>query len=129
MTTTSQPSRRTVLRGLAASGLAVSVVPTAAARAHAAGSRPPNVVFVSIDDLGWDELGCYGNTFNETPHIDGLARAGTRFTNAYAAAPLCSPTRAALVTGLYPGRTGVTDFLRPEAATSDNFLPTELRRG
>ena len=61
------PSRRTVLRGMAASGLAASIAPSLARPADAAGARPPNVVFVSIDDLGWDELGCYGNTFNETP--------------------------------------------------------------
>ena len=85
-------------------------------------------MFVSIDDLGWDELGCYGNTFNETPHIDRLAREGMRFTNAYAAAPLCSPTRAALVTGLYPARTGITDFLRAEAAPEQQApLPRDRR--
>src|SRR5688572_1403808 len=126
MTLTSHPSRRTVLRGMAASGLAVSIAPSPAARAHTAGTRPPNVVFVSIDDLGWDELGCYGNTFNETPTIDRLAREGMRFTNAYAAAPLCSPTRAALVSGLYPARTGITDFLRAEAAPSDKHLSPEI---
>ncbi|MDO9458017.1 sulfatase [Nocardioides sp.] len=85
-----------------------------------------NVVVVSIDDLGWHELGCYGNTFNETPHIDALAARGVLFTQAYAAAPLCSPTRAALVTGRYPARTGVTDFLRPEDAVSDNHLSTRI---
>ncbi|RYP84602.1 hypothetical protein EKO23_15165 [Nocardioides guangzhouensis] len=119
-------TRRTVLQGLAASGLAVTIAPTLARRAAAAGTRPPNIVFVSIDDLGWDELGCYGNTFNETPTIDRLARAGTRFTNAYAAAPLCSPTRAALVTGQYPARTGITDFLRAEAAPSNTFLSPDI---
>ncbi len=131
MTVQAQTTRRGVLVGAAATGgLAAGTAAAAAAPGRHKG-RPrhdrPNVIVVSIDDLGWDELGCYGNTFNETPHIDRLAREGTRFTNAYAAAPLCSPTRAALVTGLYPGRTGVTDFLRPEAATSDNFLPTGLR--
>jgi hypothetical protein len=105
-------SRRTVLRAAAASALTFTIAPTAAQRAEA-GVRPerrrrPNVVFVSIDDLGWDEFGCYGNTFNETPHIDRLAREGLQFTDAYAAAPLCSPMRAALITGLYPARTGIT---------------------
>lgn len=119
-------TRRTVLQGLAASGLAVTIAPSLAARAAAARTRPPNIVFVSIDDLGWDELGCYGNTFNETPTIDRLAREGTRFTNAYAAAPLCSPTRAALVTGQYPARTGITDFLRAEAAPSNKYLSPDI---
>lgn len=119
-------TRRTVLQGLAASGLAVTIAPSLAARAAAARTRPPNIVFVSIDDLGWDELGCYGNMFNETPMIDRLAREGTRFTNAYAAAPLCSPTRAALVTGQYPARTGITDFLRAEAAPSNKYLSPDI---
>ncbi|MGP4110391.1 sulfatase [Streptomyces sp. 4N509B] len=88
--------------------------------------RPTNVVVVSIDDLGWDELGAYGNTFNETPHLDRLAREGVRFTSAYAAAPLCSPTRAALVTGRYPARGGITDFLRGENAASDTFLSPDI---
>ncbi|MCH1865777.1 sulfatase [Nocardioides sp. CFH 31398] len=88
--------------------------------------RPPadrtNVVVVSIDDLGWNELGCYGHPFNRTPEIDRLAAEGLRFTRAYAAAPTCSPTRAALMTGRYPGRVGVTDYLRPEPAASDRHL-------
>ncbi|WP_187283207.1 sulfatase [Streptomyces sp. t39] len=84
--------------------------------------RPPNIVVVTVDDLGLYELGAYGNTFNETPRIDRLAREGTLFTDAYAAAPLCSPTRAALVTGRYPARTGITDFLRGENAASDKHL-------
>ncbi len=120
------PTRRTVLRGMAAFGLAVTVMPTLSRAAAAATGRPPNVVFVSIDDLGWDELGCYGNTFNETPRIDRLAREGLRFTNAYAAAPLCSPSRAALMTGLYPARTGITDFLRAEGAASDKYLSPDI---
>lgn len=130
------PSRRTVLQGAAVGG-AAALVPfagaateVAGAGAPAASTRPardrPNVIVVSIDDLGWDELGCYGNRFNETPHIDQLARGGTRFTQAYAAAPLCSPTRAALVTGRYPGRTGITDYLRGEGAASDLHLSPRI---
>ncbi len=121
-----QVSRRTVLRGLAGSGLAVTVAPTVAGRARAEERRPPNVILVSIDDLGWQEFGCYGQTFNETPRIDALAADGVRFTAAYAAAPLCSPTRAAFVTGRYPVRTGITDFLRAEAAPSAAFLSPDV---
>lgn len=76
-------------------------------------SAKPNIVLILADDLGWGELGCYGNTFNETPHLDRLASQGMRFTNAYAAAPVCSPTRASIVTGQYPARVGITDFLAP----------------
>ncbi|MFH1716759.1 MAG: sulfatase [Planctomycetota bacterium] len=73
----------------------------------------PNIIFILADDLGWAELGCYGNTFNETPNLDRLAKQGMRFTDAYAAAPVCSPYRAALMTGQYPARVGITDYLRP----------------
>ena len=73
--------------------------------------RLPNIVFILIDDLGWNELGCYENPFYATPHIDALARQGMRFTNAYAAAPICSPTRASLMTGKYPARLHLTDYI------------------
>ncbi len=71
----------------------------------------PNVVFFLVDDLGWTDLGCFGSSFYDTPHVDGLARSGTRFTNAYAACPVCSPTRASILTGRYPSRTGITDYI------------------
>ena len=71
----------------------------------------PNVVFIMADDLGWHQLGCYGSTFYETPNIDGLAKEGMKFTNAYAVAPICSPTRASIMTGKYPARLHLTDFL------------------
>ncbi|MBT1688512.1 sulfatase [Dawidia soli] len=73
----------------------------------------PNIIFILADDLGWGELGCYGNSFNETPNLDKLALQGIRFTQAYAAAPVCSPTRASIMTGQYPARVGITDFLAP----------------
>jgi len=76
-------------------------------------TRRPNIIFILADDLGWAELGCYGNTFNETPNLDRLAKQGMRFTDAYATAPVCSPYRAALMTGQYPARVGITDYLRP----------------
>jgi arylsulfatase A-like enzyme len=90
--------------------------------ANAASAAKPNVIFVLADDLGWAELGCYGNTFNETPNIDQLARQGLRFTDAYAAAPVCSPVRASLMTGQWPARIGITDYLR---ADDNNHLGTE----
>jgi len=71
----------------------------------------PNLVLFVADDLGQRDLGCYGGAFYETPHLDRLASAGMRFTDAYAACPVCSPTRAALVTGKWPQRTGVTDYI------------------
>jgi len=77
--------------------------------------RQPNIVYIMADDLGWAELGCYGNDFNETPHLDALATRGIRFTQAYAPAPVCSPTRASVLTGQFPARVGITDYLRGEA--------------
>ena len=74
--------------------------------------KKPNIIFILADDLGWAELGCYGNRFNETPHLDRLAGKGMRFTQAYASAPVCSPYRASLMTGQYPLRVGITDYLR-----------------
>ena len=71
----------------------------------------PNILFILADDLGQRDLGSYGSTFYETPHLDRLARDGVRFTAAYAAAPVCSPTRASLLTGRWPQRTGITDYI------------------
>ncbi|MGY8768711.1 MAG: sulfatase [Pirellulales bacterium] len=82
--------------------------------ALAAKEARPNVVVFLIDDMGWTDLGCQGSTYYETPHIDQLAADGIRFTNGYAACAVCSPTRAAMMTGKYPARVGVTDWIRAE---------------
>src|SRR5262245_45128229 len=76
----------------------------------------PNVVVILADDLGWADLGCYGSKFHHTPNLDRLAATGLRFTRAYAACPVCSPTRAALMTGKSPARLQLTDWLpgRPD---------------
>lgn len=71
-------------------------------------AQKPNIVIILADDLGQRDLGCYGSTFHKTPHIDELARRGMKFTQAYSASPLCSPTRASLLTGLHPARIGIT---------------------
>lgn len=73
--------------------------------------RKPNIIFILIDDLGWRDLACYGSRFYETPNLDRLASGGMRFTDAYAACPVCSPTRASLLTGKYPATVGVTDWI------------------
>lgn len=78
-------------------------------------NKKPNIVFIMADDLGWGELNTYGSDFNETPNLNKLASQGMRFTQAYAAAPVCSPTRASLMTGQYPARVGITDFLAPKS--------------
>ena len=82
-----------------------------AAAAEATGRTRPNFVFFLIDDLGWTDVGCYGSTFYETPGVDRLARMGMRFTDGYAACTVCSPTRASIMTGKYPARLHLTDWI------------------
>lgn len=77
----------------------------------AAESNRRNVILILIDDLGWKDLGCYGSDYYQTPHIDRLAQEGARFTDAYAACAVCSPTRAAILTGKYPARLLLTDWI------------------
>lgn len=83
----------------------------AGAAALAAGGTRPNIVILLSDDLGWRDLSSYGSHFYQTPNIDRLAREGVRFTDAYAACPVCSPTRASILTGRYPPRFGLTDWI------------------
>ncbi|MEQ8786995.1 MAG: sulfatase [Pirellulaceae bacterium] len=96
----------TTLAGLL---LLSNVVPAVVVRA--AESPKTNVVFILIDDLGWKDLGCYGSEYYQTPHIDRLAAEGMRFTNGYAACNVCSPTRAAIMTGKSPARLLLTQWL------------------
>ena len=76
-----------------------------------AADRPPNVVLIVADDLGWADLSCYAPSLWQTPHLDRLAQQGIRFTHGYAASCVCSPTRAALMTGRHPARLHLTTFL------------------
>jgi arylsulfatase A-like enzyme len=85
----------------------------------------PNFVFILVDDLGWADVACYGGDLHETPNIDRLARRAVRFTNAYAAAPVCSPTRASIMTGKYPARLNMTIWYESSAnpPRSRKFIP------
>lgn len=95
--------------------------------------RPPNIILVLIDDMGWTDLGCYGSKYYETPNIDQLAKDGMRFTQAYSSCTVCSPTRASLLTGKSPARLHITDWIaghkRPNARLSipewTQYLPEE----
>lgn len=78
---------------------------------HAEPAAKPNIVFVLVDDMGWTDLGCFGSTYYETPNIDRLAAQGMRFTDAYSACTVCSPTRASIMTGQYPARLHITDWI------------------
>lgn len=98
-----------------------------------AGSTPdaqlPNIVLIIADDLGYGDLGCYGNTVIATPNIDSLAKQGTLFSNFYACAPLCSPSRAGMFSGRYPIRTHVTMPLYPSGSAMDlAFRASGVRR-
>ena len=73
--------------------------------------QPPNILFILVDDLGYKDLGCYGSTFYDTPNLDALAATSTQFTHAYSASPVCSPTRAAIMTGKDPVRVNITDWI------------------
>ena len=102
-------SRRQFCTDLASvAGLAC--LPDAVQAAMGSGKQP-NIVLFLIDDLGWGDFGCYGNTFHQTPNIDRLAQGGMRFTNAYASAPVCSPSRAAIMTGQSPAKLHLTQWI------------------
>src|SRR5690606_22085042 len=96
--------------------------------AHAA-ERSPNIIFILADDLGIHDLSCYGRTDHRTPNLDALAREGVRFTSAYCAQPICSPSRAAILTGKAPARLHLTTYLpgRPDCA-SQRLLHPEIRQ-
>jgi len=96
-------------RFIFASVLLVTAAATLALAAERADAKKPNVVLILADDLGWSDTTLYGTTkFYQTPNIERLAKRGVTFTRAYSASPLCSPTRAAILTGLSPARTGIT---------------------
>jgi arylsulfatase A-like enzyme len=118
---------------LAFSGLLLTASITRAqtavtAPAGASSIRPPNIVFILTDDMGYSDPGCYGGTFAPTPNIDALASQGVRFNHFYDDAPLCSPSRAAFITGMFPARVNFTNFLESRANNADaeqtDFLPT-----
>lgn len=99
--------------------LAALALPTANVHAGEPPARP-NIVFILIDDMGYSDGGCFGSKFYQTPQIDALARSAVRFTQAYAACAVCSPTRAALMTGKYPARLHITDWIPGESAPKNS---------
>jgi len=109
-------ARKLIVRQLIFAGITVSLA-TVCFSGMALGvtnrhqDRRLNFLFILIDDLGWADLGCYGSQFYETPNLDRLAAEGVRFTDAYAAGPVCSPTRASIMTGKYPVNVGITDWI------------------
>ncbi|MCX8489405.1 MAG: sulfatase [Opitutales bacterium] len=118
-----------MLRPLFLTLLALTGLPAA----EIAPVRHPNVIVILVDDMGQTDLSCYGSRFYETPNVDQLAKDGVRFSNGYSACTVCSPTRAALMTGKYPARLHLTDWItgheRPKAKLRipdwQQFLPFE----
>jgi len=98
---------------LLACAAAVNAEPQTRGTDESSSGRPPNVVLFLIDDLGYTDVGCYGSDFYETPNIDRLAREGMRFTDAYAACCVCSPTRVSVLTGKNPARLHITHAIFP----------------
>jgi arylsulfatase A-like enzyme len=109
---------------LLAAFAALLLIPVAALRAADPPPRP-NVIVILADDLGWTDLACYGSDLHETPHLDRLAKDGMKFTQAYSACTVCSPTRAALLTGKYPARLRVTDWIPGLIPDNPKLLPPD----
>ncbi len=103
-------------------GFASFFIARAAESTARAADPPPNIVFILADDLGWADLGCYGSTYYQTPNLDRLASQGMRFTNAYAASSVCSPTRASIMSGKYPARLDLTIWLNGSSGTRRKLL-------
>src|SRR5215469_5990414 len=115
-------TRREVLRGAAAVGLA-ALASGAEPLLGESKTRPPNIVFIMADDLGYADVGCYGRPDLKTPNIDGLAARGVRFLQGYANSAVCSATRTALISGRYQDRLSVG--LDEPLKTRDVGLPPE----
>ncbi|QDS91929.1 Arylsulfatase precursor [Roseimaritima multifibrata] len=94
-------------------------------------SDRPNILFILADDLGWRDLSGEGSSFYESPHLDGLAESGMRFTQGYATCQVCSPSRASIMTGKFPARHGITDWIGAASGTkwkrNDRILPSEYQ--
>jgi len=106
---------------------------SAALLVSTAAPATPNIVFIFVDDSGWGDFSCYGNPVVDkqglpiTPNIDALAAQGTRFTNGYVAAPICSPSRSGLLTGMHPSRHGIHSFLDNKAANANRSMDDWLQ--
>ena len=111
-----------MLRFSPLAALLAAIFPPAVAGA----AERPNVVIVLVDDFGWGDPSCYGNTTVKTPNMDRLAKEGVRFTQGYVAAPICSPSRCGIVTGQFPARWKITSFPQTKAGNRacemDDFL-------
>ncbi len=126
----SKVGRREFLKGIGTGAASIALSPLLSAGACTPQKRRPNFVFLLVDDLGWSDIHCFGNSFHETPNIDKLASESMKFTSAYAACAVCSPTRASIQTGKYPVRLGITDWIPGERHSKKplvtRFTKTEM---
>lgn len=115
-------------RKFVGSAIGAAVITGMASETEAAGRVRPNILFILADDLGWGDLSCYGRPDYKTPHLDRLAAQGTRFTNAYSAAPVCTPTRVGFHTGRYPARlpVGLEEPIHERSAIGDRVKTTGI---
>ena len=104
--------------------IVLMLISTGSIQLHA--QKKPNIIFILTDDMGYSDINCFGGNFVPTPNIDRIAKGGTKFTKYYSAAPICSPSRVSLLTGMYPARWNFTTFLNDKkanrAAEQTNFL-------
>src|SRR4051794_18588155 len=112
-------------RGFTVFRLAIATIALGVPALRAEAEARPNVVLILVDDLGWTDFGCYGSDLYETPQIARLARDGMRFTAAYSACTVCSPTRASLLTGKYPARLHITDWIPGQMPANPKMLVPE----
>ncbi len=122
------------MKSLSSLRSALLLVALIALQLFATAAPKPNFIFILIDDLGARDLGCYGSKFYRTPNLDRFATQGMKFTDAYAACPVCSPTRASIMTGKYPGRLHLTDWLpgrgdRPDQRLARPIINQQLALG
>jgi len=121
-------NRRQFLKTMAMGGMATMIprVVSGQSPVREKPGRPLNVLFILVDDLGWGDLACYGNGIVKTPNIDRLAAQGLRFTNFYVNAPVCSPTRAGFMTGLFPSRLGIYGHFAKEELNERRGMPQSM---
>ena len=118
---------RALKSAILAAALSTLIFALPSSAAAAVGPNRPNIVVILADDLGWADLPVYGNRFNEAPNLTRLAEEGMRFTDAYAAGAVCSPTRASLMSGQYPARVGIIDFIPGHWRPYEKVLPPKNR--
>ena len=120
--------RRQFVKQLGAAGAALAAGPTTGLFAQQATPRRPNIIFLLADDMRWDAMGCMGNRFVRTPHLDRLAAQGVLFENAFVTTSICAPNRACILAGQHQRTTGIKDFSTPfEPAALDQTYPVLLR--